>query len=416
VFAGTTRLLHAPPALGISVHALPSLDEVSALHHGGCCQSVAVSPDGKLAAGSDERKLLVWEIGTRKLVARVNGAHREDISSLAFSADGRHLATGSKDTTVLLWDVAKLTLPERREKVEAKLVGDAAKRFFEPGSLYYGIKADGTLDVVRAGSKLKPPPLKGVTRVASGGISHCAISEGKVRCWGSTYGGALGVAEQHIKPKGGYAEVAVPTTVPVKDPVDLRMTGSYACALERGGDLVCWGRFDHGKPVLTPGKVLGGVKSFDLVLDQACATGTDGVVRCWDRKRDAPEPLAVKDAVSAASGYAHTCILDKGGAVHCKGSNSSDQLGDDTGVDQANPVVVRGVQGAVAAAVGRYATCAVDGSGAVFCWGSIGAAHLERATRIAALGGAKALRIDLDSVCGLVGDKALCVTMTMDAN
>lgn len=409
-FAGSDRLVHAADGQGISVRSLPKLDEVSGIHHGYCCDRVAVSPDGKLVAGADGRRLFVWETGTRKLVGSVAKAHREDIESLAFAADGRHLATGSKDTTVLLWDAGRLTVPALNQRPETRLTGEPAKRFFTGASPYYGIDTDGSLEIVNANFTLEPPRLKKVTKVVSGTGSHCAISEKKVRCWGSTGGGALGVPERFVKGKG-YSDITAPTTLPVKDPVDLRMDGSYACALERDGDLICWGRISFKKPPRAPAAVLNGVKSFTLQFDRACAAGTDGVVRCWDREGGDPEPIAVKDAVAATSGYAHTCVLDKVGAVRCKGDNNLDQLGDDTGVDRTDPVVVHGVLGAVTLAGDRHATCAATAPGPVFCWGMIGGAHLARATRIPALDDATALRIDNDSVCGLVGDRALCVKM-----
>jgi RNA polymerase sigma factor (sigma-70 family) len=66
---------------------------------------LAFSSDGRLLASSDGSVLHVWEVATGKEIGTFRG-HRGEIRSLAFSANGRRLASSSLDSTVLLWDLA----------------------------------------------------------------------------------------------------------------------------------------------------------------------------------------------------------------------------------------------------------------------------------------------------------------------
>jgi WD40 repeat protein len=62
-----------------------------------------------LAASGGEKTptIHLWDPASRRAVGRIDGDGGA-ISALAFSPDGFVLATGSEDTTALVWDLAAL--------------------------------------------------------------------------------------------------------------------------------------------------------------------------------------------------------------------------------------------------------------------------------------------------------------------
>ena len=80
--------------------------------HTSSVSSVAFSPNGRLlATGSTDWTAKVWDLASGKLRHSLDG-HREAVLAVAFAPDGRTLATSCRDGKARLWDVAAGT--ERR--------------------------------------------------------------------------------------------------------------------------------------------------------------------------------------------------------------------------------------------------------------------------------------------------------------
>jgi WD40 repeat protein/serine/threonine protein kinase/tetratricopeptide (TPR) repeat protein len=71
----------------------------------GVVDSVAYSPDGRrIASGSRDYTVRIWDVQTRQVIHALQG-HFGNVVTVAFSPDGKYLASGSRDKTARIRDV-----------------------------------------------------------------------------------------------------------------------------------------------------------------------------------------------------------------------------------------------------------------------------------------------------------------------
>jgi len=102
-------------------HSRRSLGHLPLEGHNGPVLTIAFSPDGKtLASGSEDNTIILWDVMSRTLrvvltghAGTQKGPDEGRVRSIAFSPDGKTLASGGSEHPVLLWRVDFEDLPSR---------------------------------------------------------------------------------------------------------------------------------------------------------------------------------------------------------------------------------------------------------------------------------------------------------------
>jgi hypothetical protein len=248
-----------------------------------------------------------------------------------------------------------------------------------------------------------------IAGVAVGGSHACArTSQGHVYCWGSNYSQQLGAVASGHCTLGAFEFPCSAAPLPVAglhDVVELALSNSDSCALDRAGRVRCWGAsqsriFEDGSRCIARGPnpvpnnltcsaspaIVAGLETVTSIggWGTQCAAQQDGTVKCWVAHMG-PLPTPVPDVIAAVQ-TDFQCARTREGKVQCWWCNDLGLRGDGTlgpaqqlGVAsncQLTTSTVDWPGKAVDMASGYDHACLVDESGAVACWGDARAGAL----------------------------------------
>jgi WD40 repeat protein/serine/threonine protein kinase len=186
-FAPDGKILAIAGGSTVKLWDIAARCERAVFPHSTVVAALAFSPNGKLlATGSLDNNVRVWDVAAQRPVGTLRG-HTQLLRTVAFSRDGKILASGGSDNTVRLWDVAALKeiTTFRRHK---SLVGSLS--FSSDGKTLASASIDGTVqlyDVVTLQWRTSLPwqrtTIEPVTFSPDGKTLATGGGDGTVRMW-----------------------------------------------------------------------------------------------------------------------------------------------------------------------------------------------------------------------------------------
>jgi alpha-tubulin suppressor-like RCC1 family protein len=214
----------------------------------------------------------------------------------------------------------------------------------------------------------------------------CAISDGRLYCWGRGDNGQLGQGDLSSQPHPSRVGTA-------SDWLSVSTGLAHTCAIRHGGELYCWGRnavyalgVGDTRVRLVPARVGSDADWTQVSTGNGftCGLRAQGLLYCWGYAGDGalgmgnygPHVQVPKQVWNVTGmeqvrcGDSHSCALRQG-QVYCWGNNQMAELGDGTSWDSTSPLAVPGFSDFVALDTGFVSTCARRANGELYCWGAL---------------------------------------------
>ncbi|KAG8728136.1 hypothetical protein FRC10_005266, partial [Ceratobasidium sp. 414] len=173
---------------------------------GSSVRCVAFSPDGAhVAAGSDDAAIRVWNLLTGQIVGVPLRGHTGPVCSVVYSPDGANIAASSTDGTIRTWD-ARAGHANNRGLFEGHTGPVCSVVYLDPdGDLLVSGSADRTIRFWRAGDgQICGPPREGHTGViysVARSLDNKRLvsgsSDGTIRTWVRSTGQTTGLFQGH---------------------------------------------------------------------------------------------------------------------------------------------------------------------------------------------------------------------------
>ena len=260
----------------------------------------------------------------------------------------------------------------------------------------------------------------------------CAMRDGRIRCWGLTSTGRLGVgtvSTQSCTDDDDNKQNCLksPTLVNLGEgrlALKMGIGLSHSCALLDDGSSKCWGQGDFGQlgngatgdrnvPVAV--NLADGERAKAIIADNVntCAILNDGSLKCWGynahgavgdgttNNRNNPVAIDLGEGKSASAvdvGSGYVCAILNDGSLKCWGHNGTGELGVDDTTNRNTPTKVTFADGksVLSISLGSGHSCAILNDGSLFCWGINNHGQLGVGT-------------NSNEVCTLYGDEYDCI-------
>jgi len=266
------------------------------------------------------------------------------------------------------------------------------------GSNFYGQLGDNTTTEKHVATNVANMTT-GVTNFAAGMYHSCAVKSAGAYCWGRNNYGQLGDNSSTTR--------LMPVTVYNSSTYVSQVTaGTYhSCLLKTSGSATCWGSNAQGQlgdgTTITryiPVSVGGGLAAGEVIAaggSHTCAVVSSNSIYCWgdndygqlgtNNTTDYLFPTLVSAGLNTFSGVSagdnHSCATLVRGGLMCWGKNNYGQLGNNTLVNQDNPVDVSYDIGMTFISGGASHTCAIK-TNYIYCWGYNASGQLGDSTAV----------------------------------